>query len=612
MNPKFKDHIEEKLALLPTNSGCYIYRDEQKVVIYVGKAVNLRNRVRSYFQSSTGLSPKTKRLVRKIADLEWIVTDTELEALVLECNLIKRYRPHYNVRLRDDKHYPFLVLTKSEAFPRLKLTRRVVQNGDRYFGPYSSSKTIYETINLLNGLFHVCTCGKEHNPKRTQKPCLFYHLGKCPAPCAGLADKGEYAQSVKGVERFLEGKTEAILDNLRERMETAAENLEFERAAVLRDQITAVEQINERQKVLNTDMVDKDVLAFVSDNEQSLVQMFFIRNGKLIGQQHFMLEGAADDVQNEALQEFVKQYYEQSQDVPREIIMPAHIEEAQIIEQWLRQKKGRKVAMVVPQRGERKNLLDMAVTNARMTLEQEHERYSKSHARQEAAMLALQQRLGLPQLPHRIEAYDISTLQGHDSVGVMVVMKDAAPSRKDYRRFAIKMEHDAPNDYEMMREVLTRRFNEAKANNPKFRELPDLLLIDGGKGQLGICMEVLAEQKLKIPALGLAKRFEEVFLPNQSDPITIPKDAPELLMLMHVRDEAHRFSIEYNRKLRLKRSTSSALDDIEGIGPTRKRSLLKHFRSITRVKEAGIDQLIQCPGITDALAARIFAYFREE
>ncbi len=612
MNPKFKDHIEEKLALLPTNSGCYIYRDEQKVVIYVGKAVNLRNRVRSYFQSSTGLSPKTKRLVRKIADLEWIVTDTELEALVLECNLIKRYRPHYNVRLRDDKHYPFLVLTKSEAFPRLKLTRRVVQNGDRYFGPYSSSKTIYETINLLNGLFHVCTCGKEHNPKRPQKPCLFYHLGKCPAPCAGLADKGEYAQSVRGVERFLEGKTEAILDNLRERMETAAENLEFERAAVLRDQITAVEQINERQKVLNTDMVDKDVLAFVSDNEQSLVQMFFIRNGKLIGQQHFMLEGAADDVQNEALQEFVKQYYEQSQDVPREIIMPAHIEEAQIIEQWLRQKKGRKVAMVVPQRGERKNLLDMAVTNARMTLEQEHERYSKSHARQEAAMLALQQRLGLPQLPHRIEAYDISTLQGHDSVGVMVVMKDAAPSRKDYRRFAIKMEHDAPNDYEMMREVLTRRFNEAKANNPKFRELPDLLLIDGGKGQLGICMEVLAEQQLKIPALGLAKRFEEVFLPNQSDPITIPKDAPELLMLMHVRDEAHRFSIEYNRKLRLKRSTSSALDDIEGIGPTRKRSLLKHFRSITRVKEAGIDQLIQCPGITDALAARIFAYFREE
>ena len=612
MNPKFKDHIEEKLALLPTNSGCYIYRDEQKVVIYVGKAVNLRNRVRSYFQSPTGLSNKTKRLVRKIADLEWIITDTELEALVLECNLIKRYRPHYNVRLRDDKNYPFLVLTKSEAFPRLKLTRRVVHNGDRYFGPYSSSKTIYETINLLNGLFHVCTCGKEHNPKRTQKPCLFYHLGKCPAPCAGLADRDEYTQSVRGVERFLEGKTEAILDNLRERMDTAAENLEFERAAVLRDQITAVEQINERQKVLNTDMVDKDVLAFVSDNEQSLVQMFFIRNGKLIGQQHFMLEGAADDVQNEALQEFVKQYYEQSQDVPREIIMPAHIEEAQIIEQWLRQKKGRKVAMVVPQRGERKNLLDMAVTNAKMTLEQEHERYSKSHARQEAAMLALQQRLGLEQLPHRIEAYDISTLQGHDSVGVMVVMKDAAPSRKDYRRFAIKMEHDAPNDYEMMREVLTRRFNEAKANNPKFRELPDLLLIDGGKGQLGICMEVLAEQQLKIPALGLAKRFEEVFLPNQSDPITIPKDAPELLMLMHVRDEAHRFSIEYNRKLRLKRSTSSALDEIEGIGPTRKRSLLKHFRSITRVKEAGIDQLIQCPGITEALAARIFAYFRSE
>ncbi|MHB1462571.1 MAG: excinuclease ABC subunit UvrC [Armatimonadota bacterium] len=610
MNKQFQEHIEEKLRMLPTNSGCYIYRDEHEVVIYVGKAVNLRNRVRSYFQASVNHSNKTKRLVRKIADLEWIVTDTELEALVLECNLIKRYRPNYNIRLRDDKHYPFLVLTKSEAYPRLKLSRRVVQNGDRYFGPYSSSKTIYETINLLNGLFHVCTCGKEHNPTRPQKPCLFYHLGKCPAPCAGLADKDDYVQSVRGVERFLEGKTESVLVNLRERMETASDKLEFERAASLRDQITAVEQINERQKVLNTDMVDKDVLAFVSDNEQSLVQMFFIRNGKLIGQQHFMLEGAAEEEQNEALQEFVKQYYQQSQDIPSEIIMPAQVEEAHIIEQWLRQKQGHKVAMLVPQRGERKNLLDMAVTNARLTLEQEHDRYSKSHARQEAAMLALQARLKLPQLPRRIEAYDISTLQGHDSVGVMVVMKDAAPSRKDYRRFAIKMEHDAPNDYEMMREVLTRRFNEAKKNNPKFRELPDLLLIDGGKGQLGICMEVLAEQQLSIPALGLAKRFEEVFLPNQSEPVLIPKEAPELLMLMHVRDEAHRFSIEYNRKLRLKRSTSSALDEIEGVGPTRKRALIKHFRSVSKVRDAGVDQLIQCPGITQALAERIYEFFR--
>ena len=606
------DTLAEKLQSLPALPGVYLFRDAQGTVLYVGKAVSLRSRVRSYFHKSADLSIKTRRLVEKIADLEWIVTDTELEALVLECNLIKRYRPPYNIRLRDDKQYPFLCLTTSEPFPRLMLARRAKNDGNRYFGPYSGSRPVYQTIHLLNRLFPLVTCGEAFSGEPVRKPCLYYHMGRCPAPCAGLADKERYGEAVREVEMFLSGKHEKLLKRLYGQMEQAAERLEFERAAALRDQIRAVEQVIMQQKVVSTDMVDRDVLAYAADEQRSLVQMFFIRGGKLIGQQTFFLDGASGEDQRAALQEFLKQYYDQAQDVPGEILLPAPIEEAHIIEQWLRQKKGKRVALHAPRRGGKKKLLEMALTNAELALEQARQQWLQKKAQQEAVLLALQEALGLETPPRRIEAYDISNIQGHAPVGVMVVLKEGKPSKSDYRRFSIKYLPETPNDFAMMKEVIHRRLQEAQKGNPKFTELPQLMLIDGGKGQLNAALEAMGEVGLQVPAIGLAKRFEEVYLPGRSEPLILPKDSPALHLLQAVRDEAHRFAVEYHRKLRLKRATSSVLDDIPGVGPKRKQVLLKHFGSVKRLKEASVEDIAAVPSIPRSVALAIYTELHKE
>lgn len=606
------DALNEKLQALPTLPGVYIFKDAQGNVLYVGKAVVLRSRVRSYFHKSAENSLKTRRLVQKIADIEWIVTDTELEALVLECNLIKRYRPPYNIRLRDDKQYPFLCLTTAEPFPRLLLARRAKDDGNRYFGPYSGSRPVYQTIHLLNRLFPLVTCGESFTGEPVRKPCLYYHMGKCPAPCAGLADKERYRETVREVEMFLSGKHEKLLKSLHKQMEESAERLEFERAAALRDQIRAVEQVITEQKVVSTEMVDQDVLAYAADEQRALVQMFFIRGGKLIGQQHFFLEGATEEDQRDALQEFLKQYYDQAQDVPNEIILPASIEEARVIEQWLRQKKGKHVVLHAPQRGSKKKLLEMALTNAELALQQARQQWLHKKAQQEAVLVALQQALGLETLPRRIEAYDISNMQGFAPVGVMVVMKEGKPSKSDYRRFSIKYLPETPNDFAMMKEVVSRRLQEAQKGNPKFTELPNLMLIDGGKGQLNAALEAMQEVGLRVPAIGLAKRFEEIHLPGRSEPMILPKDSPALHLLQAIRDEAHRFAVEYHRKLRIKRSTSSVLDEIAGVGPKRKQALLKRFGSVKRLKEASVEEIAGVPSITRPLAEVIYTFLHRE
>ncbi len=606
------DILSEKLQALPNLPGVYLFKDAQENVLYVGKAISLRARVRSYFHKSAEHSIKTRRLVEKIEDIEWIVTDTELEALVLECNLIKRYRPPYNIRLRDDKQYPFLCLTTSEPFPRLMLTRRAKNDGNRYFGPYSGSRPVYQTMHLLNRLFPLVTCGEAFTGEPVRKPCLYYHMGRCPAPCAGLADKERYRETVREVEMFLSGRHEKLLKSLQKQMEEAAERLEFERAAALRDQIRAVEQVITQQKVVSTDMIDQDVLAYAADEQRALVQMFFIRGGKLIGQQHFFLDGATEEDQRAALQEFLKQYYDQAQDVPGEILLPSPIEEAHIIEQWLRQKRGKRVELHAPQRGSKKKLLEMALTNAELALQQARQQWLQKKAQQEAVLTSLQEVLGLPSPPRRVEAYDISNFQGYAPVGVMVVLKEGKPSKSDYRRFSIKYLPESPNDFAMMKEVVTRRLQEAQKGNPKFAELPQLMLIDGGKGQLNAALEAMREVGLQVPAIGLAKRFEEIYLPGRSEPLILPKDSPALHLLQAVRDEAHRFAVEYHRKVRIKRSTSSVLDEIPGVGPKRKQALLKHFGSVKRLKEASVEEIEAVPSITRKVAQTIYAELHKE
>jgi excinuclease ABC subunit C len=601
--------LEEKLKSLPTQPGCYLYKDSAGEIIYVGKAVNLRNRVRSYFQKGANLSPKTRKLVQRIHDMDIVVVDSELEALILECNLIKQHRPHYNIRLRDDKHYPYLVLTMNEPFPRLLVTRKVKQDGSKYFGPFTNSRAVWDSLRLIYRLFPLVTCRKRWDNLPQQRPCLYHHMGRCPhAPCAGLGDKDEYRRMVEDVALFLDGKQDKLLNQLRDEMEKAAENLEFEKAARLRDQVQAVQILVERQKVVSTNAADQDVVALVNENGTSAVQMFFIRNGKLIGQEHFLLEGTDnDDNIEEATAEFVKQYYQEASYIPKEILLPAHVEETVIIEQWLKQKKGTKVTLTVPERGEKKHLMEMAATNAKLALEQIRATAASEYDRTMGALIELQDVLGLEDAPLRIEAYDISTIQGSFSVGGMVVFDEGKPNKSEYRRFRIKLPTNTgePNDFAMMREVLTRRLTSAKEGDPKWSRLPDLMLIDGGKGQLGVAVSVAEELEIELNMIGLAKQYELIFVPHKSDPIVLSRHSAALHLLQRIRDEVHRYSVTYHRTLRGKNATMSVLDTIPGIGETRRRELLKFFGSVDRLKTATIDQIAAAPAMNKKIAASV-------
>ena len=505
--------VADKLKALPAKPGCYIYKDEAGEVLYVGKALVLKNRVRSYFQASTRHGARIERMVRKVRDIEWIVVDSEVEALVLECNLIKRHRPPFNVRLRDDKSYPYVVVT-NERFPRVLFTRKVRKDGSKYFGPFTNAGSVRETLQLLHKIFPLIPCGKSWSGRAEQRPCLYYHLDQCLGPCAGLADRAEYLRIVKRVEAFLSGKTDGVIDAIREDMKEAAEALDFEGAAKYRNQLLAIENLQQRQKVLSQDATDQDVIAVVKDERGASIQMLYVRNGKLIGQRHFVLDGSSDAAPSEAVGEFVKQYYSDSPEVPREVLLPVEIEERAIVQQWLRAKKGSAVTVGVPQGGEKLRLVEMAAANAEQAMSTFSEEIQQKEEHAERAMTELQEGLSLDSLPLRIEGYDISNIQGTSPVGSMVVVEVGEPAKAEYRRFKIRYHPESPNDFAMMHEVITRRLRNYIEGDEKFQKLPDLIMIDGGKGQLAAALKARDELGLTIPMVGLAKKMELIFVPT--------------------------------------------------------------------------------------------------
>lgn len=604
--------VNERLEKLPATPGCYIYKDEKGAVLYVGKAISLKNRVRSYFQASAKHGPRIARLVGKVRDIEWIVVDTELEALVLECNLIKQYRPPYNVRLRDDKSYPYVAIT-NEAFPRLIFTRKVRKDGAKYFGPFTSAFAVRDTIRLLHKIFPLIPCGKSWTGAEVQKPCLYFHLGRCLAPCAGKSDKAEYKKILDKVERFLQGKEESIVADLTADMEKAAENLDFEKAAGIRDQILAIEKVLQRQKVLSSDAVDQDVIAVVKDERGAAIQMLYIRGGKLIGQRQYMLDGAMEVPPAEAVQEFVKQYYADAPEIPREVLLPLEIEERNIVQTWLRQKRGSTMTVEVPQTGEKARLVDLAAANAEQALNQFSQEMAKKEAWVEEALVQLQEALGLPTLPSRIEGYDISNIQGTAPVGSMVVTENGEPAKAEYRRFKIKWLPEVPNDFAMMNEVLMRRLRAYTDGDEKFAKLPDLILIDGGKPQLSAALKARDEFGMTVPMVGLAKRHELLYMLDENGfrEIELPLNSPGLMLLRRLRDEAHRFALSFHRKIRDKRMGGSALEEIPGVGPRRRRLLLRTFGSIDAIRRATIEDLASVPTMTNALAAKVKDYLQE-
>ncbi len=600
--------IKERLNSIPAQPGVYLMRGEAGEVLYVGKAINLRNRVRSYFQASANYSPKVQRMVGSIADLGFIVTASELEALILECNLIKTHRPRYNVRFKDDKRYPYIRITWQEDFPRVQVVRRMKRDGARYFGPYASSAAMHQTLNLLRRIFPYVTC-KRKITGTDNRSCLYYHIKRCMGPCIGAVSKEEYRDMMRQACLFLEGKAEEIVTSLKCRMQSAAERLEFERAASLRDQIQAVEQVISRQRVISTTMTDQDVIAFARDDGETCVQVFFVRTGKLIGREYFLMDGADGVEAQEILASFIKQFYNDTAYVPPEILLPTNINEAQIIERWLLDKRGTKVVLRVPRRGQKRQLVQMVVENATQTLTHLMAKEQLEEDKALAALADLQAQLGLAVLPLRIEAYDISNIQGAMATGSMVVFAEGLPHKSEYRRFRIRAV-EGPDDYAMMQEVLRRRFQravirEATAEDT-WSQLPDLIIIDGGKGQLNAALEVLAGYGLEeVPTVGLAKAREEVFKPGEPEALILPLDSPGLQLMQRVRDEAHRFAIAYHRRLRRRQGLASTLEGIPGIGPKRRRALLKRFGSMEAIRQAKLEELAAVEGMNKTVALKV-------
>lgn len=615
--PELPPELQAKLKALPTKPGCYLFRDAENEVIYVGKAVNLRHRVRSYFQSQRGHSAKTRRLVATIADLEWVVTDTELEALILENELIKRYRPRFNIRLKDDKQYPYIKVHWQDPFPKVSVVRRMLPDGARYYGPFTSGHAVRQTLEALRKVFPYLDCNREITGQ-DKRACLYYDIKRCAGPCIGAVSQEEYRAIVDGLCQFLEGKTEEVMAELHRRMERAAERLQFERAAMYRDQIRAAERIVERQKVVSGRQEDEDVIAFAQDKGQTCVQVFFIRRGRLIGRETFWLEGASEEENQELLTSFIQQFYDEAAYLPPNILLPVELAEAEIIEQWLRSKRGAKVTLKVPRRGSKKALVAMAAENAASALAAMQTAWEADAHRHTEAVANLQAALDLPKPPTRIECFDISTLQGTNTVGSMVVFVRGAPRKSDYRRFKVRSvtKTGQPDDFAAMREVLMRRFRRAvedapptpgRRPDPVWKLLPDLLIVDGGKGQLGVAVEVLKELGLYevVPVAGLAKREELLFLPGRAEPVRLPKDSPEMYLVQRVRDEAHRVAVSYQRHLRGKTMTRSRLEEIPGIGMKRRQALLKHFGSIDAIRNASVEEIAAVPGMTRAVAKRV-------
>jgi excinuclease ABC subunit C len=608
----------EVLENLPTKSGVYIFKNEAGKPIYVGKAVNLRARVRSYFHQSAQHTPKIRRLVEESAGLEFIIAGSELEALLLENNLIKKHQPRYNVRLKDDKRYPYIKVHWQDPFPRVTTTRHILSDGARYFGPYTAAAAAYQTLDLVRKIFPYLTCTRNITGE-DERACLYYHIGRCAAPCIGAVNQDEYRAIIDGLCDFLSGNTEPVVADLQRQMQEASEALDFEKAALIRDQLRAIEHVVEKQNVMSSDMADQDVIAFARADSDTCVQVFFIRAGRLIGREYFLLEGTAEEGDRAIMTSFVKQFYDQVDSVPPEILLPHQVDEAIIIRDWLRSKRGADVVLSVPRQGQRRELVEMAAENATETLAHLRAQWEADEAKQSEALGDLQQALNLPAPPVRIECYDVSTLQGTYTVASMVVFVKGIPRKSDYRRF--KMRGVAgQNDYASMQETLRRRFKRMQDEGYQLDEtpgkkdeynawslLPDLIIVDGGKGQLNAALEVLDGFELRgaVAIAALAKREEELFVPAQSEPIILPRNSQGLFLLQRIRDEAHRFAVEYHRKLRGRETLTSQLDQIPGIGPRRRQSLLRAFRSIDAIREASVEELAAVPGMTRSAAEKV-------
>jgi excinuclease ABC subunit C len=614
---EISDHLQSILDSAPTKSGCYLMKGADGKVIYVGKAINLRNRLRSYYHASAMHNHKTRQMVHRITDIDWIVVGSELEALILEMNLIKKYRPKFNVRFKDDKRYPYIKVHWANPFPKLTVTRRMVKDGSRYFGPYTSVWAVHQTLDVLRRIFPYLTCDRMITGE-DERACLYFDIKLCTAPCIGAINQDDYRQVIEDICQFLSGRTEEIVSRLQEEMNVAANELKFEKAAALRDQVHAIEKVVERQKVISSDYVDSDVIAMARSNGEACAQVFFIRGGKLIGREYFLLQGTEDTPDANVMAGFLKQFYDQASMVPSQILLPHEIEEAQIIKQWLgSRRQGESFEILVPRGGQQQELIQMAAENAAETLAALQARWQAEKHRQTEALAELQSALELAVPPNRIECYDISNTQGTSAVGSMVIFEQGVPSKKFYRRFNIRSV-TGPDDFASMEEVLVRRFNRWQAAqeiadkpgekvDQAFSLLPDLLLVDGGKGQLSRAVRVLEKYNLLdlIPVAGLAKQNEELYLPNRTEPVILPRKSQGLFLLQRVRDEAHRFAITSHRKQRTKTGLASRLDTIPGIGPARRKALLGKFGSIQNIQAASVEDLISIPGISESLAHSI-------
>lgn len=607
----------ERLRVTPTKPGVYLMRDEQQQVLYVGKAASLRDRLRSYFASRSKLEPKIRNMVDRVFDFEYILTESDQEAVILECNLIKRYKPPYNSRLKDDKSYPFIKIDLSENFPQIYITRNVAKDGSRYFGPFASASSVRRTLAMLKKLFPYRSCTKAITGC-DPRPCLDFHINRCLGPCIGAVDRTRYREVIDEVVLFLEGKTDKVTKALENRMNEAAERLDFENAAALRDQLEAIERVHEGQKVLHVVPEDLDVIALAPSRGEAWVEVFFVRQGKLIGRDHFIMAGTEHDEPSEIMGAFVKQFYDANPYIPPRILVQHSFGDLDAIENWLGAKRQARVSVYVPQRGEKRRLIEMVAENASQGVEQLKAKQAEVGDMQ-AAMEEIQEALSLPALPRRIECYDISNTQGTNPVGSMVVFEDGRSKSSDYRRFKVRSV-DGIDDYSMMREVLTRRIRRLSMKDDKdsdsnipdggvlasesaWRTVPDLVLIDGGRGHLGAALQVFLELGTEhIPLASLAKENEELFVPHVPEPIVLPRNSEGLFLVQRARDEAHRFAITYHRQRRSKRSFASSMDEVPGIGPKRRRMLLRRFGSVKRVKDARLDDIVAVPGMTMKLA----------
>ena len=611
-------NIQEELKKLPGKPGVYLMHDEKDAIIYVGKAISLKNRIRQYFQSSRNKGAKIEQMVTHISRFEYIVTDSELEALVLECNLIKEHRPKYNTMLMDDKSYPFIKVTVNEPFPRVMLARQMKKDKAKYFGPYTSAGAVKDTIELIRKLYHIRSCNRSL-PKDIgkERPCLNYHIHQCQAPCQGYISQEEYRKSIDEVVRFLNGHYDLVLKELEEKMMAASDSLEFEKAIEYRELLTSVQKVAQKQKITDTAGDDRDIIAMASEGEDAVVQVFFIRSGRLIGRDHFYLKSAENDTEGEILSSFIKQFYAGTPYIPAELILPEEIEDQDIIEEWLTARRERRVHLRIPKKGTKEKLVELAQKNAQMVLKNDRERLKREEGRTIGAVKELEKILGLKGII-RMEAYDISNTNGFDSVGSMVVYEHGKPKRNDYRKFKIKTVQ-GPDDYASMNEVLTRRFGhglreqQEESETGGFQIFPDLIMMDGGRGQVNIALEVLEKLHLHIPVCGMVKddnhRTRGLYFNNTELPID--RNSECFRLITRIQDEAHRFAITFHRQLRSKGQVHSVLDDIPGVGPARRKDLMRCFENIDAIRNATVEELKELPSMNEKSAQEVYKFFHQ-